>query len=202
MEITYGIADAKGEGFDLVEAYHYSGKAVKHARVCAAAYLSDVMVSACFFSMPAARWKEEVIELVRLVRFPGADDVSMTKLISVGAKECKIRGFDLLISYADTAEGHHGGVYQASSWKYAGVRGGGATEAFLINGERVHRRTCVHRWGTSSFPGLKALLPDASIVPVKDQGKHLYWRALNKIGDRKAARLNLQTRPYPKPAQP
>lgn len=36
------------------------------------------------------------------------------------------------------------------------------------------------------------------VDPHFDEGKHIYWRALNKSGKRKALRLGLENKPYPK----
>jgi len=42
-------------------------------------------------------------------------------------------------------------------------------------------------------------MPGRVIEPHYDEGKHLYWRALSKSGQRKAQELKLATMPYPKP---
>lgn len=180
----------------LVEQHHYSARAVRNSSIAAAAYDSGVLVGVCLLFSPAARWSERVLELCRLVRSP-ASEASCTKLISIAAKAAKAQGHHLLVSYADKREGHHGGVYQAASWKYHGVRAR-SPDGVKIDGVFTPRRSCNEVYGTSSTTKLRLLLPGRAIEDVVDEGKHLYWRALTKEGLRRAARLKLLAGPYPK----
>jgi hypothetical protein len=78
-------------------------------------------VCAAVFAPSAARaWGSESIELVRLVR---AENINypLSSFIAKCAREIERRKrFSLLVSYADPAAGHHGGIYQASNWIYVG----------------------------------------------------------------------------------
>jgi hypothetical protein len=105
---------------------------------------------------------------------------------------------DLLVSFADATQGHHGGIYQAASWNYDGQRDR-RMDGLLIDGHFMPGRNANHKWGTRSPTKLLERMPDRDIVPHYDDGKHLYWRALNKQGRRKAERLGLQSQPYIKP---
>jgi hypothetical protein len=105
---------------------------------------------------------------------------------------------DLIVSFADAEEDHHGGIYQASSWVYDGVRSD-RLDGFNIDGEFVPARTCNALYGTSSVEGLKEKLAPKSVEPHFDSGKHCYWKALNKHGMQKAIRMGLRSRAYPKP---
>lgn len=155
-------------------------------------------VAACFFSIPPTRWSEDLLELTRLVRRPDVM-VPLTGLISATCRHvAKSRDFDLLVSFADKTQGHHGGIYQAASWHYAGARDR-RMDGVLINGTFYPGRTCNSLWGTRSPTRLLARWPDKQIEPHFDEGKHLYWRALTKEGKRKAERLGLKVLPYPKP---
>lgn len=196
--IVYGPASCPSDAHALVEKFHYSGRAVKNSSIVVVASFDSEVLAACFFFSPAARWKEPVLELCRLVRHPLFPEVSLSTLISVGAKVCKKAGHTLLVSFADSTNGHHGGVYQAASWSYHGLRPT-RCDGFYINGVFKPRRSCNELYGTSGFSALKAALPDADIVQHFDTGKHLYWKALNKNGVRKAERLGLIAAPYPKP---
>ena len=94
----------------------------------------------------------------------------------------------LIISYADTNEGHHGGIYQAMGWIYLGEYG--PKVARIYNGEVVHERTM-----RQQILDGKRKRSDFTEIPVKP--KHKYALAYNDI-------LNniLQTskKPYPKRA--
>jgi hypothetical protein len=156
-------------------------------------------VAAVVFSPPPAQWGEEVYELSRLVRHPSAA-VPLTWLISQACVWIRRTHpeADLLVSFADPAEGHHGGVYQAASWRYA-YRSKRDTDGLFVNGVFVPGRTCNARWGTRSALRLRESHPEWQIEYSRTEGKHLYWRALRRSGQAKAARLGLQSLPYPKP---
>jgi hypothetical protein len=105
---------------------------------------------------------------------------------------------DLVISFADLEEDHHGGIYQASSWVYDGLRSE-RLDGFNIDGVFVPARTCNGRYGTSSFKQLAQKLGAEHVEAHFDNGKHCYWKALSKEGMQKAMRLGLRSRSYPKP---
>ena len=185
----------------MVEGFHYSGyipSAIQYA-----ATLTDShggIAAAILFTVPATRWGESVYELARLVRLPGYRP-PLTMLISKACKELvKRKGADLIVSFADSTHGHHGGIYQAASWAFHGKRKP-ACDGFHINGQFVPRRTCNHRYGTSSAVKVPLICAAKgyTAVPHFDCGKYLYWRAMNHSGRQKAERLNLLALPYPKP---
>lgn len=196
------------EAIALVERFHYSGKMppslvlVGTAHECGGLFGDfGTAVAACVFGYPAARWREEVVELHRLVRRDDTE-IPLTWLIS---RTCKaIRRFktdvDLLVSYADQTQTHHGGIYQAASWNYNGRRDR-ARDGLIINGTYLACRTCNHRYGTSSVLKLETKYPAWNIEPHYDEGKHLYWRAIRKSGKHKAKRLGLEHNPYPRPEE-
>jgi hypothetical protein len=156
-------------------------------------------VAACIFSIPSARWSERtIIELTRLVR---VDDVQvpLTALIARCCKQLKAQRYHLLVSFADSQQDHHGGIYQAASWSYHEQRKS-INDGFIIDGYFHPKRSCHSRWGESSMTGLRKVLgPNATIEAHYDVGKHLYWRALTKEGLEMAKRLGLGSNPYPKP---
>lgn len=108
------------------------------------------------------------------------------------------KGFDLLISYAHPDHGHHGGVYQAASWRFAAKRPP-CNLGVRVNGKDVHSRTANGIWGTNSPAKIRDLVPGVKVERIRDSGKYLYWRALNRRGKAKAKRLGLKSLPYPKP---
>jgi lipopolysaccharide biosynthesis glycosyltransferase len=148
-------------------------------------------------SIPPTRWSEEVIELSRLVAKEG-NEYPLTKLISHSLKEMR-RKWDLIVSFADNTQNHHGGIYQAASWHFAGFRKP-SMDGCIIDGRFISGRSCNSRWGTRSPKLLKEILQHCTIEPHFDHGKYLYWKPLRKSGKAKAARLQLQSLRYPKPS--
>lgn len=191
-----------GEAVELVKRHHYSRRAPSNVQCVGTLHDSGGLfgdygeaVAACFFSIPPTRWSEDVWELSRLVR----DDNPrpLTQLISWTCGAAKAKGADLLVSFADKTQGHHGGIYQAASWNYSGARDR-SIDGVVIDGRFVPGRSCNSQWGTRS-PAKLAEILRKTVAPHFDEGKHLYWRAMNKDGRRKAERLGLESLPYPKP---
>lgn len=189
----------------LVEKFHYSRRTPKNVQIVGTMHTSGGLfgdhgecVAACFFSVPGTRWGEDVLELSRLVRTE--THLPLTGLISATSKALKAKGFDLLVSFADSTQGHHGGIYQAASWNYDGKRNR-AMDGLVVDGVFVPGRACNHRFGTRS-PAKVAVIIGREVFPHYDEGKHLYWRALGPKGKAKAGRLGLRSAAYPKPVTP
>ena len=123
------------EAWPLIRDFHYSGRMPANIQHCYAiravgglfGETGDVG-AAIVFSIPPTRWAETVLELSRLVRRP--DFASpLSQLIAMAARMMKKNGHDLLVSFADWPQGHHGGVYQAAGWNYAGQRENASSRA-------------------------------------------------------------------------
>lgn len=121
----------------------------------------------------------EVCELVRVALTNHKSPVS--KIISIALKILHKTnpGIKLVVSYADTAQSHHGGIYQATNWAYLGE----SLAARAINPltkKLEHTRSLASKFGT--VKGFKF---------VKDSPKHKYVYAFDKS-------IKLETKPYPK----
>jgi hypothetical protein len=190
---------------ELIKRFHYSRRVPTHVVLCGTWHRPGGLfgdfgeaIAACVFRVPPTRWSEEVLELARLVRHED-DCPPLTALIAACCDELRRRKCDLVISYADPTHEHHGGVYQASSWHFAGRREP-TNDGILLDGHFIAGRACNNKWGTRSVEKVRELEPSRDIQPHFDAGKYLYWRALTKTGKRKAATLGLESLAYPKPA--
>jgi hypothetical protein len=72
-------------------------------------------------------------------------ETSVSRIVSIAIKFLrkfcpKLR---LIVSYADTNEGHHGGIYQAGNWLYCGEFGP-KVERYLY-GQKIHERNMRQR---------------------------------------------------------
>lgn len=185
----------------LVKTHHYSHRlpsAVKLVYGDVELGPPRVLHACCLFSIATGRWEEPLWELTRLVRLPEYSK-PLTKLVSKALGHIRQHSLvDLIVSFADAEEDHHGGIYQSCSWVYDGIRSE-RLDGFNIDGEFVPARTCNALYGTSSVEMLKKKLADKQVEPHFDSGKHCYWKALNKEGMQKAIRLGLRSRAYPKP---
>ncbi len=192
------------EARDLVVKHHYSGRPPANIQFVGTVHDQGGLfgdfgpaVAACFFSIPPTRWAEPVLELSRLVRTD--ERISLTPLIAFCCKALKRNGADLLVSFADKTQGHHGGIYQAASWKYAGARNR-TMDGVVINGAFYPGRSCNSKWGTRSPAKLTKIL-GVDVQAHFDEGKHLYFKPLGPRGKSKAKRLGLLNIAYPKTEQ-
>lgn len=190
------------EVFHLVRDFHYSRRMpanIQHIYVArkGGGLFGDFgePLAAVVFSIPPTRWAESVIELSRLVRCP-TTDITLSSLISFACDCLKKNGHDLIVSFADWTQRHHGGVYQAAGWNYAGARER-RMDGVLLEGKFIPGRSANSKWGTRS--PTKLAKRGILVEPHYDDGKYLYWRALSVRGKTKAKRLCLKSLPYPKP---
>lgn len=178
----------------LVKQFHYSHRWPSNIQLVVTAHESGGLfgnkgdaLAAVVFSIPGTRWSVPVWELCRLVRRDDAH-VPLSWLIARAVSIIRQKKLaDLLVSFADAQHGHHGGVYRASNWHYHGKRAS-RIEGFIVRGEFVPNRSASHRWGTQS----RARLAERGITAKYDEGKHLYWLPVTKIGKVSAAILNLR----------
>lgn len=94
-------------------------------------------------------------------------------------------GIKLIVSFADTNQNHHGGIYQAGNWIYSGQSK--SADEYLVHGQRMHGRSMRAKYGTHVGKDF--------IVIVKGSVKHRYLMPLcDKV---RADILNL-SKQYPK----
>lgn len=124
----------------------------------------------------------EVSELVRIALRAHSAQVSRIIAVSVRMLRKQSPGLRLIVSYADPAHGHTGGVYQAAGWAYDGQQQG-QTE-YLWRGRQCHGRSVTAMRGTTVG------LPKVTIP-----GKHRY---LYPLDDAMRAQIEPLRKPYPK----
>jgi hypothetical protein len=100
----------------------------------------------------------------------------------------------LIVSFADTSQGHHGGIYQAGNWVYSGQ--GASAKFYMIHGKLTHPRTLGSAGLVQNLDGAKRRDPNAKSVVVP--GKHRYLMPLD--AEMKERILPL-AKPYPKRAK-
>lgn len=113
----------------------------------------------------------QVIELLRMAL--NGKQESTTKALSFSLKliSKKIPNVKLVVSYADSEQGHFGIIYQATNWFYTGFS---VDTNLIVNGKREHRRTLNSRFGTCSSEKLKDLGYQVEIIKTKPKWKYIY----------------------------
>jgi hypothetical protein len=99
----------------------------------------------------------------------------------------------LIVSFADPQYGHHGGIYQAGNWLYAGDTQKG--KEFWKDGKRLHSRQVSEKgWNIQQGAVRKTVKPSQCKI-VATTGKHRYLMPLDAEMKEKVLPL---AKPYPK----
>lgn len=184
-----------------VEHWHYSqrmpsGKLVKYG-----VWSGDRLIGSVIYGRgansdlltPYGLAQTEGCELVR-VALDGTQAEPTSQIVAESLRELHRTnpGLRLVVSFADTAHGHRGTLYQAGNWVYAGVMAGG--EQIRLHGRLCHARTVFSRYGTKRMEVLRAKV-DSKAAWVRIPPKHRYLMPLDKAMRRQIAPL---AQPYPR----
>jgi hypothetical protein len=165
-------------------------------KVCIGVWESEKYIGAVVFSWGAnpnlskayGLLMTECVELVRVAL--NAHKTPASRIVAISLKMLKRQspGVRLVVSFADTREGHHGGIYQAGGWVYTGE----TTEKFdfELNGKILQRRSYTGR----NFGGGR-LRPPPGSVKVKSPIKYRYLMPLDNAMREQIVHL---AKPYPK----
>jgi hypothetical protein len=113
----------------------------------------------------------QVIELVRM-SLNGKQE-STTKAMAIALKLVKKNApnVKLIVSYADSEQGHFGTIYQATNWIYTGYS---VDTNLIVNGKREHRRTLGSRFGTCSAEKIKQKGYQVEVLKTKPKWKYIF----------------------------
>ena len=96
----------------------------------------------------------QCIELVRVAL--NGKQASTTKAVAIALRLLKKDAplVKLIVSYADSEQGHFGTIYQGGNWYFIGS----STDTnIVVNGKRQHRRSLGSLYGTNSVTKMKAM---------------------------------------------
>jgi hypothetical protein len=96
----------------------------------------------------------QCVELVRVAL--NGKQSSTTKAVSIALRLLKKDAplVKLIVSYADSEQGHKGIIYQGGNWYFIGSS---TDRNIIVNGKRQHRRTLGSLYGTNSIIKMKAM---------------------------------------------
>lgn len=185
-----------------VLAYHYSRDAFPSGRALYfgvwedGTFIGCVIISrgACAnIGQPFGVAQHQIAEVTRIALAPGhVAPVSQVLAIVVRLLRRSNPGLEMLISYADQRQHHHGGVYQSSNWTYLGETGREAL--LLVHGRETHARTISSKFGTRDLQWLREHV-DADARRIDCPPKHKYALGLTPA---MRERLSQMAQPYPK----
>ena len=186
-----------------VEKWHYSRKIPKSKLAKIGVWEDGLFVGCVIFGIgatpeiakPFGLTQQQVCELVRVALTKHDATASRIVAISLRMLRKSMPGLRVVVSFADTEQGHHGGIYQAGGWVFVGSK---EYHAYRVKGEVLHPRVCHHRFGIGgqSVAWLKRNVdPKAERIP--NGIKHKYVMPLD--AEMRAKILPL-AKPYPKRA--
>lgn len=137
--------------------------------------------------------KEQGCELVRIALTTHKTEVSRIVAISLKLLKKTYKGLELVVSFADPEQGHHGGIYQAGNWIFSGYTQ--ASDEYIYLGKRWQGRSFRNR-----FKGMEKH-PDVQIV--KGSSKIRYLMPLRnrdnykKLSKKYPKRVELESKALP-----
>lgn len=114
--------------------------------------------------------QNEGCELTRIAL--GKHKTPVTRIMKIAIKELKNHcpGLRMIVSFADPRQGHHGGIYQAGNWIYAGESN--CTRSWETPDGRVLHHKTVTSKGTR--------YDKSKLQQIIERGKHRYLYPLDK----------------------
>ena len=182
--------------------WHYSGCLPAGKLVKVGAWESDKFIGVVLFGRgatpnlgkPYDLGQDECVELVRIALTKHENAVSRIAALAMKFLHKTNPKLRLIVSFADSSQGHHGGIYQAGNWIYNGQ--GTAAKFYMIRGKLTHPRSIGAKGLVQNIHGARKIDPNASIVDVP--GKHRYLMPLDA---KMKARILPLSKPYPKRAK-
>ncbi len=181
------------------ENWHYSKSVPVGKLVKIGAWENDKFIGVALFAWgmnkdlgtPYGLAIGECCELVRVALARHECQTSRVVAIAIRFLRKQSPGLRLVVSFADPAENHHGGIYQAGNWIYSGTSG--TNFEWRLNGKRLNKRA--YTGGNFGQPRMK--VPHGA-EKVSLPGKHRY---LMPLDDEMRAKIAPLAKPYPKRPQ-
>jgi len=193
------------------ERWHYSGTTPNQKLVKIGAWELDKFVGVVLYGSsannnlgkPYGLTQVQTCELVRVALTTHKTPVSRIVAVSLKMLKRYSAKLRLVVSYADPEQSHHGGIYQAGNWIYAGLTE--PADEYIVNGVRMHGRALrstrsTHRFGripAANVMQWAAKVLDPNIRSIAGSSKHRYLYPLDKEMRKRIQPLAM---PYPKRA--
>ena len=114
------------------------------------------------------RRHSDMAELARIALKKHKTPVSRIVSVAIRLLQKQSPGLLLLVSYADPAFGHHGGIYAGGNWIYTGLETT-QQKLYQINGKWCHSRTAGHQVSTvKGLPSRKLPRKHRYLMPLTD----------------------------------
>jgi len=182
-----------------VEKWHYSKRMPKSKLAKIGVWEDGKFIGVVIFGVGATPeiakpYKVTSLQICELVRVALTNHKSQTsRVVAIAIRILKesMPGLRVIVSFADSSQGHHGGIYQAGGWAFCGS----SSDTYIcVNGIIEHRRTLGHQYGTSSLDEIRKRI-DPQARKVNSGLKHKYVYPLDSA---MRAQIEPLRKPYPK----
>lgn len=184
-----------------VEHWHYSKRLPVFKMVRIGAWESGKFIGVVLFGQGATpelgkRFhlkRTEICELTRVALREHKTPTTRIVRLALMFLRLQCPGIRLVVSFADTAQKHHGGIYQGGNWLYAGES---VTHGYKVCGAIEHPKTLHSRYGKGgqSIPWLRQHVdPSAERVVAAVKYRYLY-----PLDAAMRAQIEPLRQPYPK----
>lgn len=145
---------------------------------------------------PFGLTQNDVCELTRVAFGMHRTPISKSLALSIRFLRKHCPGVRLIVSFSDADQNHHGGIYQATNWLYAGISNAGQRGAFVVHGKKIHPRSIGAMGGIQSIEWIRKHM-DPNATEFITVGKHKY---LFPLDDEIRTMIEPLRKPYPKRA--
>jgi len=185
-----------------VEHWHYSKSMPMPPTIRIGVWECDQFIGCVVFARGASPHlgaayglqQTEVAELTRVAITAHIVPVSRILTIAVAMLRRKESGLRLIVSFADTNEGHHGGIYQGAGWMYCG-KTSSKNDYISADGRRYRDRQVTASGYARQF-GVMTHVPkvrDCIAIPLEGKYRYLY-----PLDDSMKEQIASLSKPYPK----
>jgi hypothetical protein len=165
------------------------------------------LVGVCTYGSPARlmnnggcifdyKYKVYTVELNRLVVEEGLPDNTLSYFVAGTLKKMPMPS--CIVSYSDIGQGHHGYIYQATNWIYTGVATQSGGYTYLIDGEWMHPRTIVSKFGTREHDKITEMFPNVEYKRISRKHRYFYFVGDKNEKSHMRSLLKYPVLPYPK----
>jgi hypothetical protein len=185
------------------ERWHYKGQVPSGYKYIVGVWEHGRFVGVVVFGMSNSKSlqtrfnleRNEVLELVRVAL--DKHETEVTRIVSIAIRLLKkeYKKLKLLVSFADPAEGHHGGIYQGGNWVYIGT----STPSKLYeyaDGKIYHSRSVSTKGYNKQFGVVKKVRkPQDAMRVIQKPPKHRYAYQIRQDKELKERLENMREQP-------
>ena len=200
-ELKLDWCDAKAARY-AVEKWHYSGSLPPGTHNRVGVWEDERFIGVVLFSRGANKHigkqfgvsQFECCELTRIALANHVTPVSRIVRVAILFLRQQSAGIRLVVSFADPNHGHHGGIYQAGNWVYAG-ESPRVKQYVDKRGKTWHNRMVTKKGFTICFGKKVKTVDQKECDIVHCVGKHRY---LMPLDDAMRKQIEPLRKPYPK----